>query len=95
MITELLDTAINECVVSRYYITEFQLGKEPMQIFVNEAKSMMGSYGADIAKITQYKGIRVREHESNDAVMYSIAVKLNTLTQPEFPSDRIERGSQK
>jgi len=79
MITELLDTAIDEVISSKYYITEFQLGDEPMQIFINEAKSMMGSYGADISKITLYKSIRVREHPSKDAIMYSIALKKNTI----------------
>lgn len=74
MISELLDNAILEVIASRYEITEFQLGEEPMRVFINEAKSMMGSYGADTVSITYYKGIRVREHPSKDAVMYSISL---------------------
>jgi hypothetical protein len=76
MITELLEAAINELEYQqKFEITEFQLGVEPMQIFIDEAKETMGSLVADISKITKFKGIRVREHPSKDAVMYSIALR--------------------
>lgn len=82
MITELLDAVITELgYQNKFEITEFQLGAEPMQIFIYEVKEAMGATVASISKITKYKGIRVREHESKDAVMYCISVKLNTLTQ--------------
>lgn len=75
MIHELLDAAISEVTGSKFEIADFRLGKEPMVLFIEEAKSNMGSIVADIVTITNYKGIVVREHLSDDAVMYSLRLK--------------------
>ena len=82
MITELLETAINEVMMSNFEITEFQLGEHPMQLFIQECKNSIGiPVSADINTITKYKGIRIREHPSKDAVMYAIKAKIiNNIT---------------
>jgi hypothetical protein len=50
----------------------------------------------DINKVNYYRGIRIREHPSKDAVMYSIQLKsMREVKMPVFPSDRIEKGSNK
>ena len=75
MITKLLDVVINEIVNSSYYITEIQLGKTPMKMFVNEVKSLCGPYNTDITQVTHYKDIMINWHDSNDAILYNIAPK--------------------
>ena len=82
MITELLDAAINEVSCNNLFeLTEFQLGIEPMIIFIEECKRNMGvPMDAEITKINKYKEIRVREHPSKDAVMYSISLKKKEAT---------------
>lgn len=72
MIMELLDAAIDEVIASRYEITEFQLGSEPMGIFINELKQMTSYCQVVISEVKKYKSIPVREHSSKDAVMYAI-----------------------
>jgi hypothetical protein len=77
MITELLDSAILEVGCNHLFeLTGFQLGSYPMNIFIEECKEMMGiPVKAEIANITNYKGIKISEHPSSDAVMYSIQLK--------------------
>jgi hypothetical protein len=73
MITELLDAAITEAIINRYEISQVQLGKEPMQIFIEESKKAMAiPIKADIATITSYKGISIAPHPTRNAVMYSL-----------------------
>ena len=75
MITELLDAILNELQYQeKSNIKEFQLGEEPMRIFIDEAKQTMGSRVADIATITKYKGVSVTKHHSNDAVMFTLQI---------------------
>lgn len=89
MIIELLETAINEVMVSNYEITEFQLGAEPYQILKKEVENLVSGIKIDIDKINYYKDIRVRQHPSKDAVMYSIQLKsMREVKVPQFPSDR-------
>lgn len=77
MITELLDATIDEMYNNpSWELTEFQLGSEPMAMFIVECKSNMGiPISAEISKITKYKDFRIREHETKDAIMYSIQLK--------------------
>jgi len=77
MITELLDAAINEVDYNpSFELTEFQLGTEPMKIFITECIAHMGiPIEASISSVIKYKGIRIREHHSKDAIMYSIQLK--------------------
>lgn len=73
MITELLDAAMKEAVINRYEITQVQLGKEPMRIFIEECKNAMGiPVKADIATVKNYKGISIAPHPTRNAVMYSL-----------------------
>ena len=78
MITQLLDAAINELEYQqKYEISEFQLGTEPMRIFIAECLENIGiPVDANISSVNKYKGIRVREHPSKDAVMYSLKIKV-------------------
>ena len=80
MITELLETAINEVMVSKYEITEFQLGGEPYHLLKKEVEKLVPGIKIDIHKINYYKDIPVRQHPSKDAVMYSIQLKKNKET---------------
>lgn len=77
MITELLDSAINEVSCnSLFEITDFQLGFNPMIIFIEECKrNMCIPMDVEIHKINKYKGIIVREHPYKDAVMFSLSMK--------------------
>lgn len=76
MIIELLEKALNEVMTSKFEITEFQLGKEPMKLFIDECKKAFGvPIDAEITTITKFKDIRIREHPSKDAVMYVIQLK--------------------
>ena len=77
MITELLDAAINEySSYNSFELTEFQLGANPMILFIDECKRNMGiPNDAGITKIFKYKNVKVREHPSKDAVMYSVSLK--------------------
>jgi hypothetical protein len=85
MITELLDAAINETLISNFEITEFQIGSEPMDILISEVKSSIGiPIEADITNLTNYKGIRVREHVSRDAVMYCLKLKVRKSDCTDF-----------
>ena len=80
MITELLDAAINEVEYQqKYEISEFQLGTEPMKIFIAECLENMGIPAeANISSVNKYKGIRVMGHPSVDAVMYCLQLKITT-----------------
>lgn len=73
MIRELLDAAMGEAVINRYEITQIQLGKEPMLIFIQECKRELAY--ADIATITNYKGVPIAPHPTRNAVMYSLKRK--------------------
>ena len=77
MITELLDAAIIEVSCNHsYQLTEFQLGDEPMKIFIAECLENMGiPIDANITSVTSYKSIPIKLHHNKDAVMYLIAVK--------------------
>ena len=77
MITELLDAAIDEVNYNApFELTEFQLGFETMKIFIDECRDGMNiPVEAIISGITKYKGIPIKEHSSENAVMYSISLK--------------------
>lgn len=75
MITELLENAINEVMVSNYEITEFQLGEEPYNLLKSEVENTISGIKINIEKINYYKDIPVRLHPSKDAVLYSIQLK--------------------
>lgn len=78
MITELLDASLEELLYQqKFEITEFQLGEEPMRLFINECKESMGiPIDANITSVMKYKGINVKEHPSKNAVLYSLKLKL-------------------
>jgi hypothetical protein len=60
----------------RFEITEFQLGMQPMYIFISEFKENMGiPIQANVSNVTMYKGIKISEHPSNDAVMYCLKLR--------------------
>jgi len=78
MITELLDAAIIEVSCNHsYQLTEFQLGDEPMKIFIAECLENMGIpiERCKYSSVTSYKSIPIKLHHNKDAVMYLIAVK--------------------
>lgn len=74
MITELLEAAINEVMVSNFEITGFELGTEPYRILKSEVESIL-EIKVNINKINYYKDIPVRKHPSKDAIMYSIQLR--------------------
>ena len=77
MITELLDAVIDEVNCNgAYEITDFQLGSEPMKMFITECLANMGiPIDANITSVNKYKSIPIKLHHNNNAVMYSISIK--------------------
>lgn len=74
MIQELLEAAITEVVSSKFEITEFQLGKGTYEILKSEVEQIT-YFKIDIQKINAYRGIPVRLHNSEGAVMYCLKLK--------------------
>ena len=75
MIREILDATINEVAYSKFEITEFQLGADPMMMFVLQVKENLVQTDVDIARIKSYNGIRISEHPSKDAIMYCLRLR--------------------
>lgn len=75
MIQELLLMTIQEVEMSRFKITEFQLGKEPYWILKNEIEKTITANVVEISKINTFMGIPVTLHNSEDAVMYCLKLK--------------------
>lgn len=73
MITELLKAALNNIIGSDYEITEIQLGEEPYRLFIEECETLMD--GISIKTINTFHDITIKQHSSNDAIMYSIQEK--------------------
>ena len=78
MITEILEATINEVLqTNKFEISEFQLGKEPYQILKNEVESLMLGVSVNIYSINHFRGIPVKTHSNDDAIMYCL--KLRSL----------------
>ncbi len=75
MISELLNITINEVGYSNLEISEFQLGKIPYSMLIEECKSTIAGFNVDINKINKFAGINVSLHESDDAIMYCLKFK--------------------
>ena len=74
MITKILDSAILELFKSESFrLTEFQLGREPMRIIIKEMQEINASPNCEVINVSEYRGVPIRKHESDDAVIYCIA----------------------
>jgi hypothetical protein len=73
MITEILESAINEVLFTgRFEISEFQLGKEPYTILKHEFESAVIGAWINIYSINHFRGIPVKMHNNDDAIMYCL-----------------------
>ena len=76
MIRQILDKAIaeveKECI---YEITQFELGIEPMVLFNNECRDIMGIDKSSYIEVDNYRQIPVKKHPSTDAVMFALRLK--------------------
>jgi len=73
MITEILEATINEVLLTnKFEISEFQLGKEPYQILKQEVESTISGASINIYAINHFRGIPVKTHPNDDAIMYCL-----------------------
>ncbi len=73
MITEILEATINEVLLrNKFEISEFQLGKEPYQILKQEVESTISGVSINIYAINNFRGIPVKTHPNDDAIMYCL-----------------------
>jgi hypothetical protein len=76
MITEILETTINEVLLTnKFEITEFQLGKEPYTILKQEIENKTAWVKVNISSINEFMGIPVKLHHNDDAIMYALKLK--------------------
>ncbi len=76
MITELLDSAINQVLYSGIFeISEFQLGKDPYNLLKHEVESKLIGASVNIHTVNTFKGIPVSLHSDHYAIIYFIKLK--------------------
>lgn len=76
MITEILEATINEVLLTnKFEISEFQLGKEPYTILKQEFESAVAGASINIYSINNFRGIPVKMHNNDDAIMYCLKLR--------------------
>lgn len=76
MITEILEATIIEVLLTnKFEITEFHLGKEPYTILKQECESAVTGLPINIDSINYFRGIPVKLHNNNDAIMYCLKLR--------------------
>lgn len=76
MITEILEATINEVLLTKKFeISEFQLGQEPYKLLKKETETLITGISFSIYAINHFRGIPVKLHHNDDAIMYCLKVK--------------------
>ncbi len=74
MIAEILEKLILEVDASNFVISEFQLGKIPYSLLINECNFVSG-IRRDINECNIFMGVPILKHDSNDAILYCLKFK--------------------
>jgi len=76
MIIEIIEKITEEVLfTSDFKISEFQLGNEPYQMLKKEVESTISNVSINIYSVNNYKGIPVKTHPNDNAIMFVLELK--------------------